>query len=181
MRPGDLVGVVGPRSDSRRIVRDDAHRAARPARQLFHPVGRPVGQDDLAGHVFPGVVTVFSTLAHVDQLGGDVRRRTVVGHRSRRLTNVAQLDNPGLDQPELASEQRPVLVYGPGRTLPHGQRDEFHVLEAVALGARLDPLGLVQEPLGFAGGRMVHHQRPQIVIGDVARDFVGQFVVGVFR
>src|SRR5207247_8725299 len=62
----------------------------------------------------------------------------------------------------------------------HGQRNEFHVLKTVALGARLDRLGLVQESLGFAAGRVVHHQRPQIVVGDVARDFVGQFVVSVF-
>ena len=179
MRPGDLVRVVRPRIRARRMVGDDAYRAARPAGQLFHLVGRSEGEHDLSGHVFAGVVALLSPFAHIHQVRRHVGGGAVVGHRGWSLPNVAEFDDSRLQQPQLAPFERPALVHSVSRRDPGGEGNELHVLEAIALGARLHPLRFVHEPLRFTAGGVVHHQRPQIVVRDVARDLVGQLVVGL--
>src|SRR2546428_661937 len=99
----------------------------------------------------------------------------------RRLRTVADLNPLGLEQPQLAPSQRPVLVHRFRRRVPGGQGNELHLFQAVAFGPLDHPGGLLAEVFGAAARRVVHHQLAQVIEGDVAGNFVDEFRVSLFR
>jgi hypothetical protein len=53
----------------------------------------------------------------------------------------------------------------------------MHVFQAVLLRALNDPLGFLLEVGSAAARRVIHHEGPEIVVRDVAGDFVDEFAV----